>query len=74
MNEKISDFMLMLYLRAVTTLSNEDGVATVEILLILAVLVALGLMFKDTIVSFVSDLLDNISGQGAAFDPSTIVP
>ncbi len=53
---------------------RADGMATIEILLIIAVLIALALLFKDTIIGFVSELLGNISGQGSSFDPSTMVP
>ena len=40
----------------------------------IAALLALALLFKDTIIGFVSELLGNISGQGSSFDPSTMVP
>lgn len=53
---------------------NDDGVATVEILLVTAVLIALALMFKDTIIDFVSGLLSNISTEGTSFNPATMVP
>lgn len=54
--------------------SQEDGMATLETVLIITVLIALALMFKDTIVDFVDGVLQSISGQGAAFDPSAIAP
>lgn len=51
-----------------------DGMATIEVLLIIAVLIALVLLFKDTIIGFVSELLGNISSQGSTFDPASMVP
>lgn len=55
-------------------LGNDDAMATLEAVLLIAVLVALVLMFKDTIVDFVSNVLDNISSQSSVFDPSSIAP
>lgn len=53
---------------------NEDAMATLETVLLIAVLVALALMFKDTIVEFVEGVLDSISSQGGIFDPASIAP
>ena len=52
--------------------ANEDGLGTIELVLLICVLIALALMFKDTIVKFVSDILSNISSQETVFDPGTI--
>ena len=55
----------------------EDGVsgmATIEVLLIIAVLIALVILFKDTILGFVTEILGNISTQGTSFDPASMVP
>lgn len=52
--------------------SNEDGLGTIELVLLICVLIALALMFKDTIVEFVSDILGNISSQETVFDPRSI--
>ena len=41
-------------------LKEEEGMGTVEIVLIIAVLVAIALLFKDKITEFVEDALDNI--------------
>ena len=49
-----------------------DGFGTLELVLLICVLIALALMFKETIVTFVSDILSNISTQGTAFDPSSL--
>lgn len=53
---------------------EAEGMATIEILLIIAVLIALVLLFKDVIIGFVADLLGNISSQGSSFDPASMVP
>lgn len=51
---------------------DESGMATIEVILIIVVLIALVIMFKDVIIDFVSGLLDNISNQGDVFDPDTL--
>lgn len=44
-------------------LANEKGIGTVEIVLILAVLVAVVLIFKDAIIGFVTDIVERIFGD-----------
>ncbi len=51
---------------------EEDGLGTVEIVLIIAVLVGLALIFKNAIVKFVNSILGNIEGQENEFNPETI--
>lgn len=51
---------------------NDEGMGTVELVLIIAVLVGLALMFKDTIVGFVTDVLGDISGQQNNFKINNI--
>ncbi|KAB3532807.1 Flp1 family type IVb pilin [Alkaliphilus serpentinus] len=46
---------------------EEDGLGTVEIVLIIAVLVALALIFKNAIIGFVRRILDNILGKESEF-------
>lgn len=41
-------------------LNEEEGMGTVEIVLIIAVLVAIALLFKDKITEFVNSALGNI--------------
>lgn len=41
-------------------LKEEEGMGTVEIVLIIAVLVAIALLFKDKITKFVNSALGNI--------------
>ena len=43
-------------------LKEEEGMGTVEIVLIIAVLVAIALVFKDKITQFVTSALNNIFG------------
>lgn len=53
---------------------DDSAMATIEAILLICVLIALVIMFKDTIIDFVSGLLDNISGQGTVFDPDALAP
>ena len=53
-------------------ITNEDGMGTIELVLLICVLIALALMFKDTIVEFVAGILENISSQETVFDPGSI--
>ena len=53
---------------------GDSGMATIEVLLIVAVLIALVILFKDTILGFVTEILGNISTQGTSFDPASMVP
>lgn len=62
--------MVMRYLEV--NIKREDGLGTVELVLIIAVLVGLALMFKDTIVGFVSSVLGDISGQQESFKINNI--
>ena len=52
--------------------NREEGMGTIEIVLIIVILIALVLMFRNTVVDIVSDILEKISSQGAAFDPGAI--
>lgn len=64
--------MLKMWIKLKNIFQNEDGMGTIEIVLIICILIALALMFKDTIVDFVAGILDNISNQGTVFDPGAI--
>lgn len=44
-------------------LKEEDGMGTVEVILIIVVLVGLVIIFKDQITKIVNDLFDKISSQ-----------
>ncbi|WP_010248075.1 Flp1 family type IVb pilin [Acetivibrio cellulolyticus] len=41
-------------------LKEEDGMSTVEIVIIIAVLVGLAILFRGYIVSFVKDILEKV--------------
>lgn len=43
-------------------LKEEEGMGTVEIVIILAVLVSIALIFRNTIIKFVQDTLSSILG------------
>jgi len=43
--------------------NDEEGLGTLEIILIAAVLVAVALLFRDRITTWVKTLLDNIGGE-----------
>ncbi len=49
---------------------EEDGLGTVELVLLIAVLVGLALLFRKTIVKFVKTVLNNIEGN--ELDPQNI--
>jgi Flp pilus assembly pilin Flp len=41
-------------------LSEEDGLGTVEIVVIIAVLVGIALIFRDAIIKFVTDIMKSV--------------
>jgi len=43
--------------------NDEEGLGTLEIILIAAVLVAVALLFRERITKWVTELLDNIGGE-----------
>ena len=49
-----------------------EGFGTLEVVLILVVLIALVIMFKDTVVDFVAGVLQSIESQSGNFDPTQI--
>jgi Flp pilus assembly protein TadG len=53
-------------------MADDSGMSTIEIVLIIVILIALVLMFKNTIVEFVSNVLSKIASQGSIFDPSSV--
>lgn len=52
---------------------ENEAMSTIEIVLIIVVLIALVLIFKDVIIDFVKGILGNISSQGSVFDPGALV-
>lgn len=53
-------------------IKEEEGLGTVEMVLLIAVLVGLALIFKDSIIAFVKKILDQITGQSDVFDPGSM--
>ena len=51
---------------------DQDGFGTLELVLLVCVLIALALLFKNTIIDFVSNLLKSIASQGSTFDPASL--
>ncbi|MGI6668126.1 MAG: Flp1 family type IVb pilin [Acetivibrionales bacterium] len=41
-------------------MSEEDGLGTVEIVIIIAVLVGIALIFRDAIIKFVTDIMKSV--------------
>lgn len=48
------------------TLENEDGIGTVEMILILVVLIGLVLIFKEKLTSLVEDIFETITSQSSS--------
>ena len=44
-------------------LMEEDGIGVVEVILILAVIIAVVIIFKDRIKEFVQNIFDNVEGD-----------
>lgn len=44
-------------------LKEEDGLGTVEIVVIIAVLVGIALIFRDAIIKFVTGIMSNVFGD-----------
>lgn len=63
MLERFKDFM-----------KEEDGLGTVEIVIIIAVLVAIALIFREKIVGFVSAITDKIFGDGVKNEITNGIP
>ena len=53
--------MVKLYLRIKNKLADDSGIGTVEIILILVVLIALVLIFKDQILSLADTIFKQIN-------------
>ncbi len=44
-------------------LREEDGLGTVEIVVLIAVLVGIALIFRDAIINFVTDIMESVFGD-----------
>lgn len=53
-------------------IKDEEGLGTVEMVLLIAVLVGLALIFKDSVIGFVKKILEQITGQSEVFDPGSM--
>ena len=56
-------------------IQEEDGMGTVEIVIIVAVLVGIALIFRDSIISFATGVMENLFGNANItndVDPSQI--
>ncbi len=56
----------MKYLRLRNFVSDEDGIGTVEMILILVVLIALVVIFKEQLTGLVNSLFDSIVDQAGS--------
>lgn len=54
--------------------AEEDGIATVEILLILAVLIIIAILFRKTIVKWVEDILATLFPDASDVTEGTDIP
>lgn len=52
--------------RIINTLTNEQGIGVVEVILILVVLIALVLIFKTQIKQLVESIMDKITSEANA--------
>lgn len=57
--------MLMQFRRFI---KKEDGLGTVEIVIIIAVLVGIALIFRDAIINFVTEIMRSVFGDGSITD------
>lgn len=54
-------------------LTKERGaMGIIEIVIIIAVVLVIGVLFKDAILGFVNDLMDSVFADPGEFDPDTI--
>jgi len=45
-------------------IKEEDGLGTIEIVIIIAVLIAIALIFRKAVINFVKSITDSIFGDG----------
>lgn len=55
--------MKKIYYRIWYSLHNEDGITTVEVILLMVVLIAVVLIFKEQIMELVEKIMDKITNQ-----------
>lgn len=54
--------------------TEEDGMGTVEIVMIIAALMCIALLFRKQVVKFASDIMDKVFKTDFVEDPSANVP
>lgn len=57
--------MRILLWKIKNSICNEDGITTVEVILLLVVLIAVVLVFKEQILDLVETIMDKITKQAA---------
>ncbi|MBR2038532.1 MAG: hypothetical protein IKK03_05340 [Lachnospiraceae bacterium] len=55
--------MKKLWYRVQYSLQNEDGITTVEVILLMVVLIAVVLIFKEQVMELVETIMDKITKQ-----------
>lgn len=55
--------MRKIFYRISYSLQNEDGITTVEVILLMVVLIAVVLVFKEQIMSLVESIMDKVTRQ-----------
>ncbi len=55
--------MKLLLLRVKNSLRDESGITTVEVILLIVVLIAVVLIFKNQIIDLVEEIMDKITKQ-----------
>ncbi|MCR5388071.1 MAG: hypothetical protein K6E56_02355 [Lachnospiraceae bacterium] len=63
LKKKIDHFVLFVEFSLKNALSDERGIGTVEMILILVVLIGLVLIFKDSLTELVGDIFETITDQ-----------
>lgn len=57
-------YLFQIGVKAVRSLwKDEDGIGTLELVLIVAVLIVVALFFKDQILEFMGNLMDKVEGK-----------
>lgn len=56
-----------LYLKFMNLMQDEEGLGTLEIILIIVVLIGVAILFRDRITGFVENILDRIGDEIDSF-------
>lgn len=52
-------------------IAEEDGMGTVEVIIIIAVLVGVALLFRDQLIRFVNSIIENLFPDGSQLENNT---